>query len=406
MQNKTDFITHPEKLDHPAADSPADSTASRQSTRAPWYCYTIVLGSLSIAIGILWDISWHRSIGRDTFWTPAHLAIHFGGIIGGIVSGYLILFHSFWKKETNQKTTVAIGPLRAPTGAWVCLFGNWAMLTSAPFDDWWHNAYGLDVKIISPPHMVLALGMFSVVFGGLLLLAQDWNNSRNPASTQPRSPWLMVLGGGILLAMAATVLIEISWPNQYRHAEFLIFSCATYPFYLLGIAKATRWRWAGTAIAFIYMMLVAGMAWILPLFKAQPLLGPIYNPVDYFVPLPFPLLLIVPGFFLDLLRWKLEARSGFVWNLVLIMAGALIFSLSFYVSQFFFGEFLLSEKAHNWFFAADRHWGYQEQQNPWRQSFWGPQVTQIWKYPAVLISSLGACTFSVLAGHWLGHIRR
>jgi len=34
------------------------------------------------------------------------------------------------------------------------------MLASAPFDDWWHNAYGLDVRIISPPHMVLAAGFF------------------------------------------------------------------------------------------------------------------------------------------------------------------------------------------------------------------------------------------------------
>jgi len=32
------------------------------------------------------------------------------------------------------------------------------MLTSAPFDNWWHNAYGLDVKIVSLPHSILALG--------------------------------------------------------------------------------------------------------------------------------------------------------------------------------------------------------------------------------------------------------
>ena len=34
--------------------------------------------------------------------------------------------------------------------------------TSAPLDDWWHRAYGLDVKILSPPHMVLAAGMMAV----------------------------------------------------------------------------------------------------------------------------------------------------------------------------------------------------------------------------------------------------
>ena len=44
------------------------------------------------------------------------------------------------------------------------------MLSSAPFDDWWHNAYGLDVKIISPPHMVLAGGFFGIEFGTVMLL--------------------------------------------------------------------------------------------------------------------------------------------------------------------------------------------------------------------------------------------
>ena len=48
------------------------------------------------------------------------------------------------------------------TRAWVAIWGAIAMLTSAPFDDWWHNAYGLDVKIVSPPHMVLAAGIVAV----------------------------------------------------------------------------------------------------------------------------------------------------------------------------------------------------------------------------------------------------
>lgn len=30
------------------------------------------------------------------------------------------------------------------------------MITSAPFDKWWHNAYGLDTKVVSPPHVPLA----------------------------------------------------------------------------------------------------------------------------------------------------------------------------------------------------------------------------------------------------------
>ena len=43
----------------------------------PWYIWLSVVGVTSAMIGVHWDISWHRSIGRDTFWTPAHLAIQF-----------------------------------------------------------------------------------------------------------------------------------------------------------------------------------------------------------------------------------------------------------------------------------------------------------------------------------------
>ena len=52
------------------------------------------------------------------------------------------------------------------------------MLTSAPFDNWWHNAYGLDVRIISPPHALLAVGIFSIVVGALLLTLAEQNRAR------------------------------------------------------------------------------------------------------------------------------------------------------------------------------------------------------------------------------------
>ena len=58
------------------------------------------------------------------------------------------------------------------------------MLTSAPFDNWWHNAYGLDVRIISPPHALLAIGIFSIVVGALLLTLAQQN--RADGATQRR----------------------------------------------------------------------------------------------------------------------------------------------------------------------------------------------------------------------------
>jgi len=46
-----------------------------------------------------------------------------------------------------------------------------------PFDNWWHNSYGLDVKILSPPHVLLALGMLGIRFGTLVLVLAEMNRA-------------------------------------------------------------------------------------------------------------------------------------------------------------------------------------------------------------------------------------
>jgi hypothetical protein len=130
----------------PTAIVPAEIPASARS-RIYWPGWLLALATTSIAVGIIWDISWHISIGRDTFWTPAHLAIHFGGILGGFIGGWLALQSTFFARAEERAASVGILGARAPLGAWVAMWGAVAMITSAPFDDWWHNAYGLDVRI-------------------------------------------------------------------------------------------------------------------------------------------------------------------------------------------------------------------------------------------------------------------
>src|SRR5262245_19392915 len=114
----------------------------------PWYLSAMLAGSTSIVVGLLWDISWHMTIGRDTFWTPAHLAIYLGGVLAGIACGWLALKTTFAGTAAERAVSVLFWGFRAPLGAWVAIWGAFAMLTSAPFDDWWHNAYGLDVEIL------------------------------------------------------------------------------------------------------------------------------------------------------------------------------------------------------------------------------------------------------------------
>src|SRR5438876_324800 len=71
------------------------SQTDERTAHIPWSLWCSALAVTSVSIGAHWDVSWHASIGRDTFWTPAHLAIYLCGVLAGIACGYLILSTSF-----------------------------------------------------------------------------------------------------------------------------------------------------------------------------------------------------------------------------------------------------------------------------------------------------------------------
>ena|SRR5579871_4557557 len=166
----------------PAALPAQSRTAVYTSTKAasiPWTIWFIIAGITSGAIGGIWDISWHMSIGRDTFWTPAHILIQLTGVLAGIACGYAILGTTFFGSTQAREASVQILGFRAPVGAFIAVWGCVAMLASAPFDNWWHNAYGLDVKIVSPPHVLLSLGSFAVKVGAMAWMASVMNQAGN-----------------------------------------------------------------------------------------------------------------------------------------------------------------------------------------------------------------------------------
>src|SRR5580765_1677682 len=286
----------------PAAAVPGiESFASSRtvaSGQAPWSIYAVLFASLSVILGVMWDISWHRSIGRDTFWTPAHLAIYLGGVVAGLTCGSVALTTTFGGSEADRSTAVRFWGFRAPFGAWVCIWGAFAMVTSAPFDDWWHNAYGLDVKIISPPHMLLAAGIAAIQCGAMLM-ALAWQN--RAIGDRRRLGNLYLLGAGLLLLLVATVATEHTQRWDMHESHFYKVSAAVFLFFIISAARASVARWPATTMVAVYTAFTILMILVLPLFAAQPMLGPIYVPVDRFMPPDFPLLLIVPANALDLL---------------------------------------------------------------------------------------------------------
>src|SRR4051812_19385941 len=101
----------------------SDVVAERRSG-LPWYLWCASAAVTSAMIGALWDISWHESIGRDTFWTPAHIAIYMCGVLAGIAYGYLILSTTFSPRTKLQSSSVRIIGLRGPLGAFIASWGG------------------------------------------------------------------------------------------------------------------------------------------------------------------------------------------------------------------------------------------------------------------------------------------
>jgi hypothetical protein len=90
------------------------------------------------------------------------------------------------------------------------------------------------------------------------------------------------------------------------------------PAVLIAPPWASQRRWGCTWVARICTAALLAFEWILPLFPAEPKLGPVYQHITHLVPLRFPLLLIVPAIVLYRLwrktgewgRWKLVALTG------------------------------------------------------------------------------------------------
>ena len=243
--------------------------------RVPWYLWCSALAVTSAYVGGYWDISWHRSIGRDTFWSAPHMAIYACGILAGISSGYLILTTTFGRGTALKDVSVRIWGLSGPLGAFISAWGGVAMLASAPFDDWWHNAYGLDVRIISPPHMVLAAGFFGIELGTVMLLLAFMNRAQD--QLRPSLERLFLYVGGTVLCESLLIKLEyISRSDQHNALFYTVVLLGT-PAILAALATASERRWACTIMASVYTAFALAFLWILPLFPAEPKLGPVYR---------------------------------------------------------------------------------------------------------------------------------
>jgi len=379
------------------------STASRpQGT--PWLVWANVIASVCIATGLYWDISWHETIGRDSFWTPAHLLIQFGALLGAFGSAWVIMRTTFGGDSEARANSVNVLGFHAPLGAFIAAWGGGAMLTSAPFDNWWHEAYGLDVKIISPPHMLLALGIAGIMWGGAILAMSYLNRATGQERTRLQRILLFI--GGFIIVQGMTLKLEYTNRVLLHSAiSYMVIGIGTL-LLLDGLARVSGHRWARPIMTGVYSAFVLLLTWVVPLFPAQPKLGPVYQDITHMVPLPFPMLLIVPAFFLDLTlplfkdapKWQQAIFGGVAFLAIMIAV------------EWPFATFLMSPMARNRFFATTDFPYFALPTSPTvRHVFvrWEQSPAEFWRNMALgFLFSTASMWAGIYWGNWLKRVRR
>ena len=412
--------------------SPLSSSPSAAKSRVltgrlsiPLSIYAVSLASLLTIVGILWDISWHRSIGRDKFLSPPHILVYLGAIFAGLFSGIQVIYNSFFRKEAAKLSDVRVwGIFYSPLGSLFCIWGAIAMLTSAPFDDWWHNAYGLDVTILSPPHTLLAMGMIFLQFGACVSICKFLNSDVAAddavSSGSSMSPigagaapgrramlqFLFVVSALSLLCMVYTLGTDYLHIRGMRSGPFYIIAAIASLMLLPAFGLALRMKWGITAVTGGYFLLVAICNWILQLFPAEPRLGPILTHITHFQPANFPALVIVPAMAMDLILQR--SRSG-DWLKALWLSLAFVGLLA--AVQYPLSGFLLeSPGARNWFFTSNTYYFGLSPNWPWRYKFRPEDVAS---FPAMmegLLIAVGAgwlcARLSLRWGKWMQNIQR
>jgi hypothetical protein len=372
--------------------------------RIPAAIWCMLVAITSDMIGGYWDVAWHQSIGRDTFWTPAHLAIQLCAALGGLTSGFLILSTTFGRSSAalqRRAASVKIWGFRGPLGAFIAAWGGFAMITSAPFDNWWHNAYGLDVTILSPPHVLLMSGSFAIDIGTLILIGGAMNRAQGDSRAMFRRMFLYV--GGIIVMHSCFLITEYTVSAALHSATAYLAVSLAVPLALVGVARASEHRWGNTIIVAIYTAAVLAQLWILPLFAAQPKLGPVYQNVAHFIPMAFPLLLIVSGLALDLLWRATKTRKPWL----LAASTGMVFSVCFVSLQWPFANFLMSPLSRNrifgtQYFAYDDTAGFMY--DPYK--FQASENTRIQFWIVMTLALIAAILTTRLGFIWANWIKR
>jgi hypothetical protein len=123
--------------------------------------FVLFCATLLFTFGASWDITSHRTVGRDATFTPAHVTMLTALTITGLAAMILVLIETGWARRYPSIRNYGIpfaGGFTGPMGAYLAGFGAVTSAIAFPLDNYWHSLYGIDTSLWAPFHVMIFLG--------------------------------------------------------------------------------------------------------------------------------------------------------------------------------------------------------------------------------------------------------
>jgi hypothetical protein len=240
---------------------PADLAERRLRRIGAWL---MLILALQAELGLAWDRNWHDLVGRNEFFTPPHIMLYSGIAVSGFIALFVVLVdtYRYYKKKpgVHDNSTVRILHFfHAPLGFVIVGFGALIDLLAAPFDNYWHILYGIDVTLWSPFHLMGTAGGVIVGLGIAFVFASEVVIERQSTFPPRRFLGLSGLEWGMLLVLSAYLNLTIPSNTAFVPVTLGSLQFLTYPlplaftaaFCFVAAARFTRKRGSALKTAFI-----------------------------------------------------------------------------------------------------------------------------------------------------------
>jgi hypothetical protein len=230
----------------------------------------LVLGIMFSFLGLAWDFQWHGDVGPDTFFTLSHLMLYSGVALAGLTS-LIVTLLSTWSYQKGhsifpEDSLTYVWPVfRVPASFIITGLGAATFLSYGLFDQLWHQVFGFDVTVISPPHQGLLFSVLVSMIGSLSIFGA--------AKSRP-DQWRF---GGRTLGICAVTAVMMSFMPVFLQLlpELIPFAnvfelgiASVFAVGLLLVSSATRHIGAATLMA-LCVFILRSLAWFMAPWATQ-----------------------------------------------------------------------------------------------------------------------------------------